>query len=147
MPIDAVPLDVGALPGIVCGPIVRRLTRTQVSIWLATVAPDPISLTVREVGGVDAATVTATPARVGSQLWMTVLTADVPGGQFAAGHTYESVRALERALASSRSQWDDATRQTFDQRYAEVVVASGRKVANELSSLAQELAGALVSLA
>lgn len=58
----------------------------------------------------------------------------------------ESVRALERALASSRSQWDDATRQSFDQQHAEVVVASGRSVANELASLAQELAGALAFL-
>lgn len=89
MPIDAVPLDVDALPGIVCGPIVRRLTRTRVSIWLATVAPDAITLTVREVGGADTTTVTTTPARIGSQLWMTVLTADAPAGQFAAGHTYE----------------------------------------------------------
>ncbi len=53
MPIDAVPLDVGGLPGIVCGPIVRRLTRSRVSIWVATVAPDPITLIVREVGGAD----------------------------------------------------------------------------------------------
>lgn len=58
----------------------------------------------------------------------------------------ESIRALERALASSRSQWGDATRQSFDQRHAEVAVASGRKVASELSALAQELAAALASL-
>jgi len=58
----------------------------------------------------------------------------------------ESVRALERALASSRSPWDDATRRSFDQRHAEVLVASGRTVANELASLAQELAAALASL-
>lgn len=58
----------------------------------------------------------------------------------------ESTRVLERALASSRSQWDDATRQSFDQRHAELVVASGRKVARELASLAQELADALAAL-
>ena len=58
----------------------------------------------------------------------------------------ESVRALERALAASRSQWDDATRQSFDQRHAEVIVAFGRSAANELVSLAQELASALASL-
>lgn len=58
----------------------------------------------------------------------------------------EAVRSLERALASSRSQWDDATRQSFDQRHADVVVASGRRVADELASLAQELASALASL-
>ena len=81
MPIDAVPLDVGALPGIVCGPILRRLTRTQVSIWVATVAPDPITLTrARGRRSGRRRPVTATPARVGSHLWMTVLTADAPGG-------------------------------------------------------------------
>lgn len=58
----------------------------------------------------------------------------------------ESVRALESALALSRSQWNDATRLVFDQRYADVVVTSGRNVANELVSLAQELASALASL-
>lgn len=63
-----------------------------------------------------------------------------------AADAHEAVLALERALASSRSQWDDATRQAFDQRHAEVVVASGRKVADELASLAQDLASALASL-
>lgn len=58
----------------------------------------------------------------------------------------QSVRALERALESSRSQWDDATRQTFDQRHADMLVYSGRGAASELSDLAQELASALASL-
>lgn len=59
---------------------------------------------------------------------------------------HESVRALERALASSCSQWNDATRQAFDQRHTEVIVASGRTVADELTSLAREFAAALASL-
>lgn len=59
---------------------------------------------------------------------------------------HESTRALERALASASLQWGDATRQSFDQRHSEVIVASGRKVANDLSSLAQQLAAALASL-
>lgn len=58
----------------------------------------------------------------------------------------ESVRALERALSASRTQWGDAARQEFDQRHAEVIVASGRNVARELSDLAQQLAAALASL-
>jgi len=58
----------------------------------------------------------------------------------------ESVRFIERALASSRSQWDDVTRQSFEQQHAEVVVASSRKLADELASLAEELAIALSSL-
>ena len=58
----------------------------------------------------------------------------------------ESARALERALTSSRSQWGDATRKSFDQRHAEGIVTSGRKVADDLAALAQELAGALASM-
>jgi len=58
----------------------------------------------------------------------------------------EVARSLERALAASRSQWGDATRQSFDQRHADVIVSSGKKVADELSSLAQELASAIESL-
>lgn len=58
----------------------------------------------------------------------------------------ELVHALERALALSLSQWGDATRQSFDRRHAEVAVASGRKVASELSAFAQELSMALASL-
>lgn len=69
-----------------------------------------------------------------------------PSLQPQASAAQDSIRSLERVLASSRSQWNDATRQSFDQRHAEVVVASGRKMARELASLAQELGGALASL-
>ncbi len=58
----------------------------------------------------------------------------------------ESVRTLERSLSASRSQWNDATRHSFDQRHAEVLLASGLRTANELTSLAQDLANALSSL-
>ena len=58
----------------------------------------------------------------------------------------EAARGIERALALSRSQWNDATRRSFDQRHAEVVVASSRKLADELTHLAEELATALASL-
>jgi|APMI01.1.fsa_nt_gi hypothetical protein len=58
----------------------------------------------------------------------------------------EAVRALERSLTSSRSQWGDATRQAFDKRYAEPAVESGRKAAADLSTLAQQLASALAAL-
>lgn len=59
---------------------------------------------------------------------------------------HEATQALERALASSQSQWGDSTRQTFDQRHADVAVASGRKVACELSTLAQDLSAAFALL-
>jgi len=58
----------------------------------------------------------------------------------------DAVRSLERALAEARSQWDDATRQGFDQRHGQPIVATGRKAAEELASLARELAAALASL-
>lgn len=58
----------------------------------------------------------------------------------------ESVRSLERVLADVRSQWDDATRHAFDQRHAEPVVLAGRKAAEELATLAREMAGALAAL-
>jgi hypothetical protein len=58
----------------------------------------------------------------------------------------ESVRSLERTLTDSRSRWDDATRQAFDQRHVDSVVASGRRAADELAVLARELAAALASL-
>ncbi|WP_456598812.1 hypothetical protein [Blastococcus sp. SYSU DS0616] len=58
----------------------------------------------------------------------------------------EAIRTLERTLASTRPQWSDATRQSFDQRHADVIVSSGRKLADELAFLAQELAAALGSL-
>jgi hypothetical protein len=58
----------------------------------------------------------------------------------------ESARSLERSLADSRSHWDDATRGTFDRRYIDSVVGVGRKSADELAQLAQELAAALASL-
>jgi hypothetical protein len=64
--------------------------------------------------------------------------------QAAAAH--EAVRTLERTLASTRPTWDDARRQSFDQRHADVVVAAGRRAADELASLAQLLASALTSV-
>lgn len=58
----------------------------------------------------------------------------------------ESARALERALSESRAHWNDATRLTFDRGHADAAVASGRKVASELATLAQELTAALAAL-
>ena len=59
---------------------------------------------------------------------------------------HEAVRNLERTLASTRPSWDDAKRQSFDQQHADVVVAAGRRVADELASLAEDLASALTSV-
>ena len=55
----------------------------------------------------------------------------------------QAVRALERTLAASRSGWDDSKRHSFDQRHADVVVAAGRRFADELEALAKEMSSAL----
>ena len=90
MPLDSVPLPISSLPRIVCGPVLRRLTRASVSVWVACLEPDPITLTVRRRGaGPAPPSVTVTPTRVGANLWMTVLTAGAPGGAFEAGEVYE----------------------------------------------------------
>ncbi len=47
VPLDSSPLAVASLPGLVAGPVLRRLTRTAVSVWAACVAPDAITLRVR----------------------------------------------------------------------------------------------------
>lgn len=91
MPLDAVPLSLPSLPGIVAGPVLRRLTRDSVSVWVACVAPDPLTLLVRRraAGGPPETTATVQPTRVGANLWTTVLTAAAPGGAFVAGQIYE----------------------------------------------------------
>ncbi len=89
VPIDSVPLSVASLPGIVAGPIVRRLTNTDVSVWVAVIDPRAITLKVRERAGGGETVVTSSPTRVGSNLWMSVLTAPAPGGAFVPGATYE----------------------------------------------------------
>ena len=90
MPIDATPLALETLPVVVAGPILRRLTATSVSVWLACTEPDPVTLTVGRVTGGSGPTTTATvtPTQVGRHLWMAVLTAAAPDGAFAAGDIY-----------------------------------------------------------
>ena len=90
MPLDSAPLDLGLLPVIVAGPIVRRLTRTEVTVWVACIEPDALTLTVRPRGQANPETsVTVQPARVGANLWIAVLTANAPAGTFTAGQVYE----------------------------------------------------------
>jgi hypothetical protein len=122
MPLDSVPLSVASLPGIVAGPVLRRLTRQSVSVWVACVAPDAITLKVRRHsagGGGPETTVTTQPTRVGANLWMTVLTAAAPGGTFQASQIYEyELTAPWEGSARGPIPWPDlslapATRPTF----------------------------------
>ncbi len=94
MSLDANPLNVGALAAIVAGPVLRRLTRTKVSVWVALTRATNVSLAVRVAGQPATEIVSAptTPVRVGTNLWMATVTADAPGGAggtFAAGQLYE----------------------------------------------------------
>jgi hypothetical protein len=91
VPIDGTPLPLASLPVVVAGPMLRRLTGTSVSVWVACTEPDPVTLVVTPRAGAPGppTTVTATPAQVGRQLWLAVLTAPAPGGSFVAGETYE----------------------------------------------------------
>ncbi len=120
MPLDSIPIPLASLPGIVAGPVVRRLTRTSVSVWVACVAADPVTLTVRRhgAGGPPPATATARPAQVGASLWTTVLTAAAPGGQFEAGEVYEYELAAPWEAGRGPIAWNElslpgATRPTF----------------------------------
>lgn len=96
--------DPDQLPYILCGPIVRRLTRAQVSIWVALSNGSPVTLTVtRENSGATAST-TVTPHRIGRHVWLAVLTVDgVDNGEFAAGGLY--------AYSLTSPGWTAQTRQ------------------------------------
>lgn len=90
MALDSTPLQLADLPVIVAGPILRRLTRTEVSVWIACTLEDQITLTVRHrAPGGTTSSVNANPTQVGRQLWITVLTTPAPDGQFIAGEAYE----------------------------------------------------------
>ncbi|WP_405065007.1 hypothetical protein OG558_23935 [Kribbella sp. NBC_01510] len=89
---DDVPLVPAALPGIVAGPVLRRVTRTKASVWIAVSRPDPVTLLLRIANQpeTEIAAATVTPTRVGRVLWLAVLTGGSPvGGTFAAGVLYE----------------------------------------------------------
>ena len=90
--LDGVVLDVAALPAVLAGPVLRRLTRTQVSVWVALSRGSDVTLRLRVTGqpGTEVAAATVSPVRVGSNLWVAVLTGGPPGGgTFAADTLYE----------------------------------------------------------
>jgi len=91
VPLDANPLDILTLPPIVAGPVLRRLTRTQVSVWVALARSGDITLAVRVAGqpATEVASAPITPVQVGSNLWMATVTVDAPGGTFGATTLYE----------------------------------------------------------
>ena len=88
MALDEIPIDIDAVSVVVAGPIVRRTSRTSVSVWLALTQPDGVVLTVTDPSTGASTTGTSVPTRVGTRLWMTVVTAAAPGGAFLPGALY-----------------------------------------------------------
>jgi hypothetical protein len=87
--LDAAPLDVAGLPAVLAGPILRRLTRTTVAVWVALSTGDDVTLTVHPSNdAAQTATATTKPIQVGSHLWLTTIIVQAPGGQFASGTAY-----------------------------------------------------------
>jgi hypothetical protein len=90
MPIDAVTLDTTALPAVVAGPILRRLTRTSVTVWVALSTGSDVVLHVRRAGAATDQSLQTSPVRIGTSLWITALTMDgIDAGEFQAGQIYE----------------------------------------------------------
>lgn len=57
-----------------------------------------------------------------------------------------AVRALERAFTDARAHWDDSVRRTFDQRYADPLLAEAKHISSELEEQARALGAALREL-
>ena len=90
MPVDATPLAVNTLPAVVCGPIIRRLTRTRLAVWVALSLGSQVTLHVGRSGGTAQTGPAVTPVQIGSNLWMATLTMDgIDAGDFQAGQVYE----------------------------------------------------------
>ncbi|MCW2580688.1 MAG: hypothetical protein JWR82_2289 [Blastococcus sp.] len=91
MALDATPLDPANLPPIAAGPVLRRVTRTEASVWVALTRGDAVTLHVRLVGqpATEVATAPVMPVQVGSHLWLAVLTGGAPDGSFRAGELFE----------------------------------------------------------
>ena len=102
------PINPAQLPVVLCGPIVRRVTRTRAHIWVALSTGDPVQLTVFDPGGNATAAPAVTPLRVGQALWIAVLSIDgVTNGEFAAGSTYEYAISSAAWPANRSPNWAD----------------------------------------
>jgi hypothetical protein len=66
MPVDGVPLNTASLPAVLAGPILRRLTRTSVCVWVALSKSNPIRLHVLN-NDQEVTTAGITPVKVGSK--------------------------------------------------------------------------------
>ncbi len=105
MPLDSTPLDPNLLPVVVCGPIIRRLTRTSVSVWVALSRGSDVTLDVTQAGNAIGSS-TETPVRVGVRLWLSVLTVTLNGAQqFQAGTLYNYDLSSPQWPAARTPDW------------------------------------------
>jgi hypothetical protein len=96
---------------VIAGPVLRRLTRTSVAVWVALRLDDDVTLHVRRSGApATEAQVTATPTRIGRNLYVTVIEAGgVDAGAFAAGSTYEYWLTSAGWPTGATPDWSSAT--------------------------------------
>jgi len=85
MPIPTIP-SLANLPLILAGPIVRRVTRTRVAVWVATRLPATVTLTI--VNSTPAATATGQTTQIGTQLHVALLDADASGAALGESTVY-----------------------------------------------------------
>jgi hypothetical protein len=108
--LDSAPLDLSAMPSVLAGPILRRLTRTTVAVWVAASTSADVNLHVRRSGApATELQVTVTPTRIGRNLFVAVLeAAGVDAGSFAAGSTYEYWLSSTGWPAGRAPDWSSA---------------------------------------
>lgn len=103
------PIDAGTLPAVLVGPVIRKLTRTHISIWILSRKPDDIVLSVqRQDGSGPTNTATATPMKIGSHLHVAVISAEgVDNGQFLADQLYQYWLDSPGWSGGSAPNWSD----------------------------------------
>jgi len=87
--LDGVAIVPAGLPVVLAGPVVRKLTDTAVSVWVALRAATDLTVSVQLADGTGpTTTATATPTRIGQHVWAVLVTVAAPGGAFGAGALY-----------------------------------------------------------
>ena len=93
MALDQTPINVNQLPALIAGPILRRLTRTSITVWAAFSMGADVTLHVAASDDASSGEQTSvTPVRIGSNLWIAALSLtaqQIDGGQFIAKKAYE----------------------------------------------------------
>jgi len=88
LPVQFSQADISGLPAVLAGPILRRLTRHRIAVWLATSNGGMVELTVTDATTSDSHSVSAAPIRVGAHLYTTLLDLEWPGDGFSADQVY-----------------------------------------------------------